>query len=157
MVIEREMHAYNIHEKDGKKYWTRVGTAHRRSDGSIGVQLVALPVNGALELRDARKGPHPANEVRALAERVVAMMQRKHHDLGTVAFQTDPGRTLCESVEMLMHEAGVIVLAPPTREAEEIEPLGGPGDLEDRLDRALKAADIESQTAPTKPRTRKPR
>ena len=43
---------YVITERNGSKYWNRVGAAFVNSDGSINVKLDAIPVNGELQLRD---------------------------------------------------------------------------------------------------------
>lgn len=40
---------------DGQRdYWQRLGSAWRNRDGSINVQLNALPVNARLQLREPR-------------------------------------------------------------------------------------------------------
>ncbi len=44
--------AYVIKERNGSKYWNRVGVAFVNSDGSINVKLEAVPVNGELHIRD---------------------------------------------------------------------------------------------------------
>jgi hypothetical protein len=52
--------AYTIvqREKDGKKFWVRVGAAFVNRDGSLSVRLDATPVNGQLHIRDY----HPAHK-----------------------------------------------------------------------------------------------
>lgn len=56
--------AYTIveREKDGRKFWVRVGAAFVNRDGSLNVRLDAMPVNGELHIRDyqpldARQAP----------------------------------------------------------------------------------------------------
>lgn len=46
--------AYTIVErnKDGRKFWVRVGAAFVNRDGSLSVKLDAMPVNGQLHIRD---------------------------------------------------------------------------------------------------------
>ncbi len=46
--------AYTIVErdKDGRKFWVRVGAAFVNRDGSLNVKLDAMPVNGQLHIRD---------------------------------------------------------------------------------------------------------
>ncbi len=46
--------AYTIVErdKDGRKFWVRVGAAFVNRDGSLNVKLDAVPVNGQLQIRD---------------------------------------------------------------------------------------------------------
>jgi len=46
--------AYTIveREKDGRKFWVRVGAAFVNRDGSLSVRLDAMPVNGQLQIRD---------------------------------------------------------------------------------------------------------
>lgn len=45
--------AYTIVQRksDGRRFWLRIGTAVRASDGSTTVNLDALPVNGSIVLR----------------------------------------------------------------------------------------------------------
>ncbi len=42
-------------EKDGKKFWVRVGVAFVNRDGSLNVRLDAMPVNGRLQIRDPQE------------------------------------------------------------------------------------------------------
>lgn len=44
--------AYVITDRNGKKYWNRIGVAFVNSDGSINVKLEAAPVSGELHIRD---------------------------------------------------------------------------------------------------------
>jgi hypothetical protein len=46
--------AYTIvqRDKDGRKFWVRVGAAFVNRDGSLNVRLDAMPVNGELHIRD---------------------------------------------------------------------------------------------------------
>ena len=44
---------YTIVEREGgKSFWVRIGEAYTNTDGSINVNLEALPVNGKLQIRD---------------------------------------------------------------------------------------------------------
>ncbi len=54
--------AYTIVErnKDGRKFWVRVGAAFVNRDGSLNVRLDAMPVNGELQIRDYQ--PREARE-----------------------------------------------------------------------------------------------
>lgn len=53
--MEKPLIAYTIveRERDGKKFWVRIGSAFRQKDGSINVHLDAIPVNGTLCIREA--------------------------------------------------------------------------------------------------------
>ena len=44
--------AYVIVNRNGKKFWNRVGVAFVNSDGSINVKLEAVPVSGEIQIRD---------------------------------------------------------------------------------------------------------
>jgi hypothetical protein len=48
---------YTIVEKEGqeKSFWVRIGTCFQNRDGSFNVYLDALPVNGRLHIREAKK------------------------------------------------------------------------------------------------------
>lgn len=54
--------AYTVVErnKDGRKFWVRVGAAFVNRDGSLNVRLDAMPVNGELQIRDYQ--PRDARE-----------------------------------------------------------------------------------------------
>lgn len=54
--------AYTVVErnKDGRKFWVRVGAAFVNRDGSLNVRLDAVPVNGELQIRDYQ--PREARE-----------------------------------------------------------------------------------------------
>lgn len=41
-------------ERDGRKFWIRIGSATRARDGQINVTLDAVPTNGTLAIREAR-------------------------------------------------------------------------------------------------------
>jgi len=43
-------------ERDGRKFWVRIGTAFRNRDGSLNAILDAVPTNGTLHIR-AFKAP----------------------------------------------------------------------------------------------------
>jgi hypothetical protein len=46
--------AYTVVErdKDGRRFWVRVGAAFVNRDGSLNIRLDAMPVNGRLHIRD---------------------------------------------------------------------------------------------------------
>jgi hypothetical protein len=46
-------------EKDGKKFWVRLGTAFRNRDGSLNATLDGMPTNGTLHIRELRPNEHP--------------------------------------------------------------------------------------------------
>lgn len=41
-------------ERDGKKFWVRIGSAFRNRDGSMNAYLDAVPVNGTMHIREQR-------------------------------------------------------------------------------------------------------
>lgn len=43
---------YNVTERAGRSYWTRVGIAFVNRDGSLSVRLESLPVSGEMQIRD---------------------------------------------------------------------------------------------------------
>jgi hypothetical protein len=43
---------FALTERGEKTFWTRIGVAFTNKDGSITVQLDALPVSGRLQIRD---------------------------------------------------------------------------------------------------------
>lgn len=43
---------YVITERAGKTFWTRIGIAYVNRDGSLNIRLDAIPVDGALHVRD---------------------------------------------------------------------------------------------------------
>jgi hypothetical protein len=45
------MAVFAITERGEKSYWTRVGVAYTNRDGSINLNLDALPVSGRLQIR----------------------------------------------------------------------------------------------------------
>jgi hypothetical protein len=51
-------------ERDGKKFWVRIGSASKNRDGSISAVLDAVPTNGTLHIRAATmpEGIAPAAE-----------------------------------------------------------------------------------------------
>jgi hypothetical protein len=46
---------YALTERADKTYWTKVGVAFACRDGSLTVQLDALPVSGKLQIRSERQ------------------------------------------------------------------------------------------------------
>lgn len=41
-------------ERDGRKFWVRIGSAFRNRDGSLNAILDAVPTNGTLHIRPFR-------------------------------------------------------------------------------------------------------
>jgi hypothetical protein len=63
----KRMVAFSITERDGKTYWSKIGVAFVNRDGSINVNLEALPVSGKLQIReeeDRRERPAGAGDDR---------------------------------------------------------------------------------------------
>ena len=56
--------AYQINERSGRSFWTRMGVAFVNSDGSLNVKLEAIPVNGELHIRDYVPRSENANQER---------------------------------------------------------------------------------------------
>ncbi len=48
------LYAYVIHEREGKRHWTKIGIAHRNRDGSLNCHLDAVPTSGVLHIRESR-------------------------------------------------------------------------------------------------------
>lgn len=59
-------------ERDGKKFWVRIGSAFRNRDGSLNAYLDAVPVNGTMHIREQRvhgdRDAGPANDDLAVAD-----------------------------------------------------------------------------------------
>ena len=56
----RMLYAYTITTRQNaargeRNFWNRIGTAWENRDGSLNVELFAVPVNGKLQLREPRK------------------------------------------------------------------------------------------------------
>lgn len=43
---------YVVVERNGRKFWNRIGVAFVNSDDTISVKLEAIPVNGEMVIRD---------------------------------------------------------------------------------------------------------
>ncbi len=52
MESSRVKCVYNINQRDGRTFWTRIGVAFVNRDGSLNVRLESLPVNGEMHVRD---------------------------------------------------------------------------------------------------------
>ena len=46
---------FALNERDGKTFWTRVGVAWPNRDGSLTLQLDAIPVGGKLQVREPQE------------------------------------------------------------------------------------------------------
>jgi hypothetical protein len=51
-IVRSPKAVYTIVERDDKSLWIRLGWAKVLPDGSIDVQLDALPINGRLQIRE---------------------------------------------------------------------------------------------------------
>jgi len=60
--------AYNVVERNGKNFWTRVGSAFHNRDGSMNIYLDALPRDGKIQIREDDREREPKKERGALAE-----------------------------------------------------------------------------------------
>jgi hypothetical protein len=49
------MAVFAITKRGDKSYWTRVGVTHTNRDGSVNLNLDALPVSGRLQVRSEEK------------------------------------------------------------------------------------------------------
>ncbi len=58
---------YTVIERPGspKPFWLRIGAAFTNRDGSLTVRLSALPMNGALQIRDIEPRPAEAQQTTA--------------------------------------------------------------------------------------------
>lgn len=58
-----------VQRSGGRKFWLRIGAAFPNRDGSLNVQLDAVPTNGQLQIRDCRPRdetlPHADDDRRA--------------------------------------------------------------------------------------------
>ena len=54
--------AYNVVEKNGKRYWNRVGSAFHNRDGSMNIYLDALPRDGKIQIREATERDHTKDQ-----------------------------------------------------------------------------------------------
>lgn len=43
---------YNVTERAGRSYWTRIGAAFVNRDGSLSVRLESMPISGEMQIRD---------------------------------------------------------------------------------------------------------
>ena len=43
---------YKITDRGGRSYWNRIGVAYVNADGSLNVELEALPTDGRMHIRD---------------------------------------------------------------------------------------------------------
>lgn len=88
MPLNTPLVVYTIHEneRNGRKFWTRIGDATVARDGQIDIELRALPANGKLALRGIKaaeiQGTAPADAiapggtVRDTADAIREVMER---------------------------------------------------------------------------------
>ena len=60
---------YALTERNEKTFWTRIGAAFSNKDGSITVQLDALPVSGRLQIREDQERDRDRDEHDGRSER----------------------------------------------------------------------------------------
>ncbi|HWT85382.1 MAG TPA: hypothetical protein VN177_06385 [Myxococcales bacterium] len=63
--------AFNIVERNGKRIWSRVGTAFQNHDGSMNIYLDSFPLGGKIQIREDDRNREPRQERGALAEEAV--------------------------------------------------------------------------------------
>ena len=63
--------AFNIVERNGRRIWSRVGTAFQNHDGSMNIYLDSLPLGGKIQIREDDRTREPKREQGALAEEAV--------------------------------------------------------------------------------------
>lgn len=103
MPLPQPLIAYTIHkrERDGRKFWTRIGDAQTNRDGSIAIELRALPVNGVIVLRGARSTETATPPVR------VGQETRPEDFVGTLAhayLEAPDGSSAEDTLERLLVE-----------------------------------------------------
>lgn len=63
MEIGKALEVYTVVERPrNTSLWVRVGTAHVNADGTIGVELNALPLTGKLVIREPRPFDPPGKK-----------------------------------------------------------------------------------------------
>lgn len=55
---------FTIVKNGEKEYWNKIGTAFVNRDNSLTVRLNALPINGALHIRERKRGEGAESEGR---------------------------------------------------------------------------------------------
>jgi len=60
-------------QRDGKKFWLRIGAAFENRDGSMNVLLDAMPTNGQLQIREYRPFEERGTERGHFGERAESM------------------------------------------------------------------------------------
>jgi hypothetical protein len=63
--------AYNVVERNGKRYWSRVGSAFQNRDGSMNIYLDSYPIGGKIQIREDDREREPRKEPGALAEEAI--------------------------------------------------------------------------------------
>ncbi len=63
--------AYNVVERNGKRFWSRVGSAFVNRDGSMNIYLDALPIGGKIQIREDDRQREQRKEPGALAEEAI--------------------------------------------------------------------------------------
>jgi hypothetical protein len=43
---------FSLTERDGRTFWSRIGVAFDNSDGSVTLNVDAIPISGKLQIRD---------------------------------------------------------------------------------------------------------
>ena len=63
--------AYNVVERNGKRFWSRVGSAFHNRDGSMNIYLDSVPLGGKIQIREDDRQREPKKEPGALAEEAI--------------------------------------------------------------------------------------
>ena len=63
--------AYNVVERNGKRFWSRVGSAFRNRDGSMNIYLDSFPLGGKIQIREDDRERPARTDRGALAEEAV--------------------------------------------------------------------------------------
>ena len=63
--------AYNIVERNGRRFWNRVGSAFHNHDGSMNIYLDSLPRDGKIQIREDDREREPKKERTGLTEEAV--------------------------------------------------------------------------------------
>jgi hypothetical protein len=63
--------AYNVVERNGRRFWNRVGSAFHNRDGSMNIYLDSLPLGGKIQIREDDRNRDSTKEPGALAEEAI--------------------------------------------------------------------------------------
>lgn len=63
----KQQAVYTMVERGERTFWCRIGTAFTNRDGSLNVNLDALPVNGRLHIREVQAKAETAEKTEEVA------------------------------------------------------------------------------------------